>query len=161
MKLWNLCLKYVDRFKQLDGSPKYIARGMAVGVFVGTTPTLPLHTLLSILFAVCVRGSKRAAALAQLFGNPFTSPFFYIGSYKVGFFILGDTPNFDLKNQSMMDLMKVGMDVTCAMLLGGAVMGVFTGISAYFFTLWLIKRYRDSQVAATGAQTQLENVENG
>ena len=44
---------------------------LAIGVFIGITPTIPLHTILAVSLALLVRGSKLAAALgvwAVVFG---------------------------------------------------------------------------------------------
>ena len=36
--------EFYDRFISLKGEPANIAMGMAIGVFIGVTPTIPFHT---------------------------------------------------------------------------------------------------------------------
>ncbi|MBW2513094.1 MAG: DUF2062 domain-containing protein [Deltaproteobacteria bacterium] len=131
------------RIKKLQGDPRYIAMGMAIGVFVGVTPTIPFHTVIAILLAFILRGSKPAAAIGVWFANPVTIPIFYIGSFKIGTLILNKPIPFDVKFESITALMDLGLDVTAAMLLGGAVLGIPPAIMAYFLTYRLMTRVRE------------------
>ena len=138
-KTWGIHLKrnlrhLIIRFKQLHGNPHYIAMGMAVGVFVSVTPTFPLHTFLAVTLAFILRGSKAAAAIGVWFANPLTMPFFYLVSYKAGIILLGISSPFDTKYHSILELLQLGLDITFAMITGGALLGFFPGIAAYFIT---------------------------
>ncbi|MBW2252490.1 MAG: DUF2062 domain-containing protein [Deltaproteobacteria bacterium] len=130
--------EFVERVKTLQGDPHYIAVGMAIGVFIGITPTMPFHTVIAIALAFIFRGSKAAAALGVWFCNPVTAPFFYLGSFKAGMFILGHSAPFDIKYESILELVKLGMDVTIAMIIGGVILGILPGIAAYFITRKII-----------------------
>ncbi len=124
----------VDRVKNLKGDPHYVAMGMAIGVFVGITPTMPFHTVIAVSLAFILRGSKAAAALGVWFCNPITAPLFYWGSYKVGMYLLGNPAPFDVKYESVLELLDLGMDVTIAMIAGGVILGILPGIASYFIT---------------------------
>jgi uncharacterized protein (DUF2062 family) len=126
--------EFIKHIKDLQGDPHYIAMGMAIGVFVGFTPTLPFHTIIAILLAFVLRGSKPAAIIGVWSGNPVTIPFFYIGSYKVGMFIHGNSAPFDIKYESITELLDLGLDVTLAMITGGVIIGVLPAIATYFIT---------------------------
>ena len=139
--------EFVERVKRLDGDPHYIAMGMAIGVFVGITPTMPFHTVAAVALAFILRGSKAAAALGVWFCNPITAPFFYLGSYKTGMFIFGNSAPFDVKYESVLELLKLGMDVTMAMIAGGVILGILPGIAAYFLTRNIITRIRSRKTA--------------
>ena len=73
---------WIIRIKRLNGDPHYVATGMAIGVFVGITPTIPLHTVLALALAFLFRVSKVAAALGVWCSNHVTIPFFYYWSYS-------------------------------------------------------------------------------
>lgn len=124
----------VDRVKNLKGDPHYVAMGMAIGVFIGITPTMPFHTVIAVSLAFILRGSKAAAALGVWFCNPITAPLFYWGSYKVGMYLLGNPAPFDVKYESVLELLNLGMDVTIAMIAGGVILGILPGIASYFIT---------------------------
>jgi uncharacterized protein (DUF2062 family) len=73
---------YYLRFLRLRGKPGELARGVAIGIFVGITPTIPFHTILALILAMILRGSKIAALLATvLVSNPltFVSQKYYLG----------------------------------------------------------------------------------
>jgi len=131
------------RIKELQGDPRYIATGMAVGVFVGVTPTIPFHTLIAIALAFVFRGSKPAAAIGVWFANPVTIPLFYIGSFKVGTLILNKPIPFDAKFESITELMTLGLDVTIAMIIGGAILGILPAIISYFLTFRIMTTVRE------------------
>jgi len=138
--------QFFSRLKELPGSPEYIARGMAAGIFVGATPTIPFHTILAIALAVILKGSKRAGAVGAWLGTPIV-PFLYLASYKVGTFFLGNLPPVDLKTMSISEVFSLGMDVTCALVTGGVIVGILPGVAAYFitrkiFTIIRLKKYR-------------------
>lgn len=126
--------EFIDRAKKLQGDPHYIAMGMAIGVFIAVTPTIPFHTALALALAFIFRGSKPAAAIAVWVSNPVTIPIFYLGSYKVGNFILGNSVPFDPKYGSISELLKLGLDVTVVMVVGGIILGIVPGIATYFIT---------------------------
>lgn len=135
--------RFIARVKELQGDPKYIATGMAIGVFVGVTPTIPFHTLIAIALAFILKGSKPAAAIGVWFANPITIPFFYIGSFKLGTLILNKPIPFDVKFESITALLTLGLDVTIAMVLGGAVLGILPAVTAYFLTYRVMSRVRE------------------
>ena len=124
----------ITRFKQLNGDPHYVALGMAIGVFISVTPTIPFHTVIALALAFILRGSKAAAAIGVWFSNPITIPFFYKGSYDLGISILGNSAPFSTEYESILELLKLGADVTIAMITGGVILGILPGIVAYFIT---------------------------
>jgi len=124
----------ITRFKQLNGNPHYVALGMAIGVFISVTPTIPFHTVIALALAFILRGSKAAAAIGVWFSNPITIPLFYKGSYDLGISILGNSAPFSTEYESILELLKLGADVTIAMITGGVILGILPAIAAYFIT---------------------------
>ena len=57
---------YYLKFIRLKGDPSSLARGVAVGTFIGITPTIPFHTVMTLALAFLLRGSKVAALLATV-----------------------------------------------------------------------------------------------
>ena len=129
---------FIHRCKHLHGDPHCISLGMAIGVFIGVTPTFPLHTALAVLLALLLRGSLPAALLGVWFGNPLTMPLFYIGSYKLGMLLLGrELPAVALDQLSFSVLAELGLDVTFALMAGGALIGLPFACAAYCITYQL------------------------
>ena len=119
---------------ELRGKPHEISLGMAIGVFIGITPTVPFHTVLAVSLAVLLRASKLAAALGVWVCNPLTVPLFYYGSYRLGSFVLG-LPGLNLPSDySFLSIIKLGKHVTVAMLHGGVLLGILPALLAYVLT---------------------------
>ena len=51
------------KFRRLQGDPRKVALGAAIGIFIGITPTLPFHTFLILGLAPLFRASVIAAYL--------------------------------------------------------------------------------------------------
>ena len=123
---------FLIRIRDLQGDPNYVATGMAIGVFVAVTPTIPFHTALALALAFIFKGSKAAAVIGVWFSNPLTIPVLYYGSYKIGTLLLRSEAPYDIHFESISELLELGMDVTVAMLIGGAILGIIPAIVAYF-----------------------------
>ena len=80
---------YYLKFIRLKGDPSSLARGVAVGTFIGVTPTIPFHVILALTFSLLFRGSKVAAVLATfVVSNPVTFlPQYYL-SWQIGNWLL-------------------------------------------------------------------------
>lgn len=139
---------FIKRFKELNGDPHYVALGMAVGVFVAFTPTIPFHTILGVLIAFLLRGSKSAAALAVWLSNPLTIPLFYYAEYKAGCLLLGRSIPFDVRYESVVALFKLGWDVMLVMMAGGVFMGIIAAFITYFITRKIARAVREKAKAA-------------
>lgn len=73
------------RIKRLRGTPRTIAGGIAIGVLIGLSPTLPLHTPLIIALALITRTSVLAGIIVSwLVCNPLTFFPIYYASVRIG-----------------------------------------------------------------------------
>lgn len=147
---WRFRLRrYASKVLASNDDPHFIAMGVAAGVFVGCTPTIPFHTILAVALAFALQGSKAAAALGVWVCNPFTLPFLYVGSYTIGDWLLGASLPFQYKYEWIPELLKIGIDKTLVMVTGGVVLGVIPGVAAYFISRWvaaaIIKKRRSAR----------------
>ena len=67
----------------------FVAAGFACGAAVSFTPFVGLHILLGMLLAWLLRGHMIAAIAGTVVGNPWTFPFIWLATYKVGQIMLG------------------------------------------------------------------------
>ncbi|MCG8472259.1 MAG: DUF2062 domain-containing protein [Desulfobacterales bacterium] len=175
---WNRIKKHffslIEKIKRLQGNPHYVAMGMAIGVFVGITPTIPFHTALAIALAFVFRGSKPAAAIGVWVSNPVTIPLFYYGSYKVGVGLFGgpggQMPDFDkmihtlessIPMQDKLDLIKVflahNLEIALLMLAGGVLLAIVPALLSYYLTRRLMFRAKQGvRVISTIKQKRRE-----
>ena len=143
---------FFSRIKKLRGNPHYVAMGMAIGVFVSITPTIPFHTALALALAFFLKGSKAAAAISVWVCNPVTAPFFYYGSYKTGVFVLGESiASFEAEYESIKEIFSMGMEAAAAMLVGGIIIAFIPGVAVYFITRKTMEAARSRQESQTRA----------
>jgi len=136
------------KFRRLQDDPRKIAGGMALGVFIAFTPTIPFHMVGALALAAVLRVSPVSAFLGIQICNPLTIPAIYLAAYKVGQFLLyrgkplvfPETFSFDAW---ICVLWQGGV----ALQVGGIVIAIPPAIAAYFLTLWIVQRYRRRKAA--------------
>ena len=132
------------RLLRLRGQPEEVAGGMAIGVGVGLTPTIPLHLVLAVLLAFLLRKSKLAASLGSQVANPFFFPFIYLLDYKVGQTITGTSgPSLVFNDFSCSYLLNLSWNIYYPLLVGGLVVGFISLLPTYFATRKLVRLYRE------------------
>ena len=101
--------KILSLFLKQDGSPLFNAKGIAVGVFCGCFPFFGFQTLLGLFLARVAKGNLFLAAIGTWISNPFTYVPLYFFNYKVGSFLLKNSPDilFD-KNLMIEELWEQG-----------------------------------------------------
>jgi hypothetical protein len=135
-------------FRRLQEDPRRIAAGMALGVFIGITPTIPLHTVIVLSLAALLRVSPVTAFIGIQIGNPLTIVPIYIASYKIGQFLLyHGKPLVFPETFSFKAWMDVLWQGGVALQVGGVILAIPPAIVSYFVTLWIVQRYRRRKAA--------------
>jgi uncharacterized protein (TIGR03546 family) len=135
--------EFYTRFISLKGEPRKIAMGMAIGVFIGVTPTIPFHTVLIIFLSMLFRQNLTAALLGTWIMNPITIPVFYLAEYELGQLVLGlRHPEIVLHSYSVNELLKAGWHIFYPLQIGGIVLAPLFALPAYFITHRSILAYR-------------------
>ena len=134
------------KFKRLQGDPRKLAWGMALGVFVGMTPTVPFHTVTVLALAPVLGVSPVTAYIGIWIMNPVTIAPFYLLAYKVGKRLLFHHGPLALPavwdfNSTLSLLWRGGL----ALQVGGLVIAIPPTIISYFLTLWVVQRYRQQR----------------
>jgi uncharacterized protein (DUF2062 family) len=144
---WRRSLRYYYfRLLRLEGSPKAIARGIAVGMFAGFFPLFGLQTIIGLILAAFFRGNKLAAAAATWISNPFTYVPIYTFNFAVGRWLLGGKNiALDKIDWNSPDILAVGSDFALRLFFGCFVVGLIAAIWGYFLSLTVIRRYRRSR----------------
>ncbi len=123
------------RLLRLRDSPERIARGLALGLFLGMTPTFGVQMLLALFAAILLRENKLAAILGVWVTNPVTAPFIYGLEYEVGRILLA-LPHPEMHLQFNYHFLKLfGWQVILPLSLGSLIFGVAAAIIGYFLTL--------------------------
>lgn len=128
----------LHRFVRLRGSPEEIAKGVAMGIFIGMTPTFGFQMVIALFFAWVLKENKIAAALGVWVTNPVTAPVIYALEYESGRLLLGLERVGMPQEFTFSALTTLGWDVLLPLSLGSLVYGVLCGLIAYALTLRFI-----------------------
>lgn len=147
---------YYLKLLRLQGDPETLARGVAIGVFVGITPTLPFHTVLILLFAYLLGGNSIAALIsAAVVSNPVTMVPQYYLCWKIGNWFLPGRLSWQKIEEvmgvvladagfskSLGALGALGYDAMSVLLLGGIILAVPATLVAFPFSRRLFATIR-------------------
>jgi len=156
MKITRTGKYYYLRLLRLKGTPHSLALGAAIGVFVGITPTIPLHTVIIIVLTLLTRSSLLAGIIVSwLVCNPLT----YIPQYYLSL-VIGNlvTPyNLDwqriktvldtlLSNASIGERISTlgtfGYEAVIVLVIGGCLLALPFGVASYYLVYYLIVSFR-------------------
>lgn len=162
---------YYLKFLRLQGDPRSLARGVAIGIFIGITPTVPLHTVLILSLCLLFRASKVAGILASIIvSNPLTFFLQYYLSWRVGTVIFpgllswqrlqevmavlsSGSSGFSGFKSSLAAIGSLGLDAITVVVVGGTLLALpFTALS-YYYSLKLFTRLRNKRSKTTGQAT--------
>ena len=117
---------------RIRSTPHDIALSFAAGAFVGVMPTFGVASILCIMIASFLKLNILATVLGSWVSNPWTAPFFYMISYKIGQYVVMTVPllqiPFDYRFHHKMALFfKTGQ----YLLIGGTLFGSIIAIFCY------------------------------
>ncbi|MBV5317091.1 MAG: DUF2062 domain-containing protein [Desulfobulbaceae bacterium] len=140
----KILISFLQKFRQLQGSPVSLARGTAVGVFVGIAPLMPLKSILILLITLATGSSTVAALLvATIIGNPLTYVPLYYLSWLVGNLLLPGRANWETLKAGLDRMQEVGwgevfsvagrigIDTGLVLLTGGLVLALPVALLSY------------------------------
>ena len=139
--------KAYHRFLKIRGNPNEIALGFALGLFVGMTPFMGLHTAIAVPLAALFKWNKFSAAFAVWISNPFTAPIIYGMTYYIGAKVLlvqnSRLPS-EFNLEALFETLRNAPDIIGILLVGGVVAGFPLAAIGYYFALKAINEYRHS-----------------
>ncbi len=139
--------KTYERFLKIRGHPREIALGFALGLFVGMTPFMGLHTIAAVAVAALFKWNKISAAISVWITNAVTAPLIYGITYLVGARLMGIEKAFNLKDinslSSVYDLILKTPEIVWAMIVGGMVIGLPLAFIGYYFAFSITSRYQE------------------
>jgi uncharacterized protein (DUF2062 family) len=129
-----LSLKHhFKKLSNLKENPEGIAKGLALGIFVGFLPINGFQVITAVTIAGIARVSRVAAAVGTHVTNPWTTIPILLVDYYVGCAILGRKVCLPQVNaQSLHSVATAGMDLLLPTFVGGAVLGLVFSLISYF-----------------------------
>ena len=137
------------RIARLPGSTHSIAAGFASGAAVSFTPFIGLHFLMGFGVAWLTRGNLVASAIGTAIGNPWTFPFIFALTGKIGSLVLGETVttevpvwNWDGVLEAPIEYLVAFLPIIFPLLVGSVPAALTVWLLFYFGFKGLIVRYR-------------------
>lgn len=132
--------KLINKIIQLlkaNTTPREIARGLAIGVFVGVTPLIGFHALLGIGLAYLFRANKPAAVVGTQVSLPWFQPFLFFFNLQIGTLILSG--KWQLPHINLLSLQSIESNLP-AFLLGTLIVGSLGALLTYYLSLKAAQR---------------------
>lgn len=142
------------RLARLRSEPDAIGRGLALGLFIGFTPTFGVQIILALLFAFLFRQNKIATFVGVWVTNPLTAPFIYGLEYSIGRLLLG-MPPLAACHPGLHLSWSLGADIVVPLLLGSVVLGVPAAIIGYALAVRLVPSLQHYKISRWPRRTNL------
>jgi uncharacterized protein (DUF2062 family) len=139
--------RFYERFLRIRGRPRDVALGLALGIFIGMTPSIGIQMALAVFMAALFKWNKLSAATGVWITNPLTAPFIYSINYVIGARLLeikrgySLTPEVSIAGTSPM--LHNAPEIFWALLLGGVILGLPLAVAGYYFCYSAITRYQE------------------
>lgn len=114
-----------------------LARGIAIGLLVGSTPTEGIQTLMMLAGSLAFRANFIAAFLVSNVSNPFTIAPLYYGFNQLGSWLL---QQLSLSLDPLKELNDKIARETLEMIIGSLVIAIPASAAGYVVFLWLWRR---------------------
>jgi uncharacterized protein len=130
--------RFLARTGSLNVDEFTLARGAAVGLFIGLTPTLGIQIPLMLVACMALRANFPAAFLVSWINNPFTFAPLYFGMHQFGEFLLNFVPiRFDTLSGFEEDI----AEETAALVLGSLAVALPVAMLGYILFLYVWRRF--------------------
>lgn len=126
-------------------SPKKIAISFAVGIFIGMSPILGLHTVLGLFFAWIFRLNKFVTIIGVYITNPWTIVPIYTFATWFGAKLLGIKeiiPSIDWNNISFKYLLNEMSHLLLPFVFGTTLLGLVSAITGYIIIYQAVMKSR-------------------
>jgi hypothetical protein len=140
------------RLVTLKSSPRKIALGFALGVFIAHTPTLGVQTILTLSLAALLKVNPISATVGVYMSNPVTMVPMYALCYRVGAWVVNASPGNGLEVSGegffwgLLSLGKTGLTWMWVEFVGALIVGSLNAIIAYFVAMFAVVRFRRARL---------------
>ena len=151
------------------GTPEYIARGWAIGMFVGFAIPFGLQLIVSIPMAFVLKGSKLGATFGTMATNHFTIWLIYPFQCWLGGLLMGHNRSFEevsrqldivIRNQDYETLFGLGKSLIIAFFLGGFLLAALSTPVCYMFSKKIVIEYRRNREKRQRIKRERKNAGN-
>ena len=151
IKLRRLFQYYYNKAVREKGTPEYVARGWAIGMFIGFAVPFGLQLVFSVPLSFLLKGSKLGAVVGTLTTNHFTIFIIYpfqcwLGSHLIGhplsFSTISSRLELVIQNQDYETLFSLGKELIAAFFIGGFLLAFISTPICYYAVKKMVIQYR-------------------
>ena len=136
---WNKAVGWGRKLVSLRASPRQIAVGFAVGVFIGIFPTFGLGWILVGAIATVWKFNVPAAVMGTFIGNPFFQPLWILLTCAL---MEITPPDRKVFQEPLSEVMGHFGKIGIRYMIGNFVVSLIGAIASYFLVLHAILLYR-------------------
>jgi uncharacterized protein (DUF2062 family) len=132
--------------------PQVFSKSFAFGVFIGSTPLIGLHTIITYIWSRLFKKNFLVAFVGSCIptGTPIQMVFTYFFAYKVGLFLLKQHSYLHFKDfKHIQNFYTISKDILKPLWYGSFFIASIAGILTYFIVLVIIiqkhKKFSDSK----------------
>lgn len=148
-RIYDRLRKLWYKLVTLKSSPRRIALGFALGVFLAYTPTFGVQMPLALGMATVLKVNPISCLVGTYLTNVFTVWPIYVLCHGLGSWVTGVESVFIPRNpepttwwSSLVYISKLGLQWVALELLGATICGTLSAVAAYFLMLFAVIRYR-------------------
>lgn len=147
-RLYRMALYNLWILVRKEDTPESIAHGMALGLFVGFLPIIPLQTIIILIVCTFTKTNKVAGVIGtSIFTNLLNAPFTFYLQHFIGKIFIDVHVSFAdftvlLKNLNVKTIAEFGLELFLAMVIGGLILGIVFYPISYKLTYNLIIKFR-------------------
>lgn len=151
-KLYQKLYAVWYRLVTLRSSPRKVAGGLALGIFVSLTPTFGVQMAIVVAVAALLRVNAASALVGVYLTNVVTVWPLYVLCYRVGRVVVGGTPADEVVFSRaggiyrLLELGQRGLVLIGTELIGAVIVGTLAAPCVYFLTLFGVVRYRRARL---------------
>ena len=130
---------------RIKATPEVIARGLALGMFVGMTPTMGFQMAIGAFIATLFRQNILATVIVVWVTNPLTFIPIYTFNYTVGAWVLqleGTKMLSPTTFTSIKELFKMGGQFVYTLWFGSIVVGIVMAVITYYVSVPFIGQFQ-------------------
>lgn len=150
-KTKRFCHYYYNKAVREKGTPEYIARGWAIGMFIGFAIPFGFQLIISVPLSFLLKGSKLGAVIGTFATNHFSIFLIYPFQTWLGNRLIGGHFSLDeaatvlsdlFNNQNYQTLFGLGLEIVGSFFLGGLVLALITTPITYYAVKRMVIAYR-------------------
>ncbi|MDD3117681.1 MAG: DUF2062 domain-containing protein [Victivallales bacterium] len=159
-------LVYALKLAKQSGTPECVAKGVALGLFIGLLVPMGGQILIVLPLAFWLKANKITACAFTMVTNHFTVLFLYPFQCVLGSYIIASPLTYKRVEQLFIDFFKspswhelilMGDEIIIPFFVGGALLAVTSSVIGYFTSLRLVRTLRNRKAKRKLATEPLAN----